>query len=433
MRPNITADTIIPDERGNILLIKRGKPPFKDFWAIPGGFLDVGKETLQQAAIREAQEETNLRVQPLTLLGVYSHPQRDIRGHTITAAYIMQPISKAESAKAGDDAADYTWISPHQALKEQLAFDHRQIIEHYIQWMQHGGTYWSEKTKPKIAKDPNTTYPFTPGPPPQTGFTRAALAVKIIYISPDERILVNKDGKKCFLPLSHPKIGQETVEHSAEHLTREIIGLHEHPQAIVSVFTAREHITITFRMPREHAEVRSKNYELIPIKHIPEHEWDREDTHILNDYNLWLRGTREKTHKKVYHATTMNEALSTYKKHALDFWAALEAEQHPQLAQHLNQQSTMGLTAQDKTGKTIRLPPPRTIDKLRNMIGTLTQLHANMEDVGELAEQLGKNILKNLEGIISASEGTRFVRTARSFKAQTITFLETLTKQPAMA
>jgi len=441
MRPNITADTIIPDKRGNILLIKRGKPPFEGFWAIPGGFLDVGKESLQQAAIREAQEETNLHVKPLTLLGVYSHPLRDIRGHTITAAYIMQPVSREQSSKttAGDDAAGYTWISPHEALKQKLAFDHKQIIADYIHWMQQGGTYWSEREgrKPIIAKDPNTTYPITPGPPPQAGYKRAALAIKIIYISPDERLLVNKDGKNCFLPMNHPVIGQESVEHSAEHLARQLLGLHDHPEAIVSIYTAREHVTITFRMPRKHADVQTKGYALIPIKHIKKYTWDKEDIRTLSDYNIWLRGVRAKPHRHVYQATSMNESLSTYKQHALEFWARLKTEydnqKNTELLHHLSSRSNLGITARDRSGKIIRLPAPRTIEKLRNLITTLTQLRADMDNAGSMAQQVAKNIMQTLEGIINASEGTKFARTARSFKAQTITFLEALTKQPVLA
>ena len=132
-RANVTADIIILDTDGRILLIRRKKPPFQNGWALPGGFLDVGNETLEECAVREAREETGLDVELDTLVGVWSHPGRDPRGHTVTAAYRTRPVPReiAEEARGSDDAAEARWFkldSPEFATTE-LAFDHREIVE----------------------------------------------------------------------------------------------------------------------------------------------------------------------------------------------------------------------------------------------------------------------------------------------------------------
>ncbi|MEK6758101.1 MAG: NUDIX hydrolase, partial [Nanoarchaeota archaeon] len=82
VNPASTVDLIVFFD-GGIILIKRKHEPFKDCWALPGGFLELGKETLEQAAVRELFEETSLITNPeeLKLVGVYSDPRRDPRGH----------------------------------------------------------------------------------------------------------------------------------------------------------------------------------------------------------------------------------------------------------------------------------------------------------------------------------------------------------------
>ncbi|HOJ59579.1 MAG TPA: NUDIX hydrolase [bacterium] len=132
VRPNVTADILIPNARGEFLLIRRKNEPFAGCYAIPGGFLEVHHETVEQCAIREAEEETGLRVEIDRLIGVYSDPQRDPRWHNVTAAYLAKPVSmeKARAAQAGDDAGELLWIDPRSEAYHQLAiaFDHRQII-----------------------------------------------------------------------------------------------------------------------------------------------------------------------------------------------------------------------------------------------------------------------------------------------------------------
>ncbi|MEW6236580.1 MAG: NUDIX hydrolase [Candidatus Omnitrophota bacterium] len=131
-RPNVTADMLIPNEKGEILLIKRNNDPYKGCYAIPGGFLEVHQETVEECALREAEEETGLKVEIDRLIGVYSHPKRDPRWHNVTAAYLAKPIVmiEAQKALAGDDAGEVLWVHPQseEYKKLDIGFDHRQII-----------------------------------------------------------------------------------------------------------------------------------------------------------------------------------------------------------------------------------------------------------------------------------------------------------------
>jgi 8-oxo-dGTP diphosphatase len=111
------------DERGYVLLIRRKHDPFKGSYALPGGFVDVG-ERVEDACRRELKEETGLEVGALRLIGVYSDPNRDPRGHTCSIAYLAR-VSRAEP-QAGDDAASAGWVADWRA--EALAFDHAQIL-----------------------------------------------------------------------------------------------------------------------------------------------------------------------------------------------------------------------------------------------------------------------------------------------------------------
>ncbi len=132
LRPNVTGDMLIPNERGEILLIRRKNDPFQGAYAIPGGFLEVNEETVEQCALREAEEETGLRVEIDRLIGLYSDPKRDPRWHSVTAAYLACVISvnQAGMAQAQDDAEAVLWINPHSEAyqKLEIAFDHRKII-----------------------------------------------------------------------------------------------------------------------------------------------------------------------------------------------------------------------------------------------------------------------------------------------------------------
>lgn len=128
--PVPTVDVIIEVE-GLIVLIRRKHPP--PGWAIPGGFIDAG-ERAQDAAVREAFEETGLRVTLTGLLGVYSDPARDARRHTISTVY----IGKAEGTPSGADDAAEARLFSERYLPSPLAFDHAQILADYFRFKRTG-------------------------------------------------------------------------------------------------------------------------------------------------------------------------------------------------------------------------------------------------------------------------------------------------------
>lgn len=125
--PALAADIIIElaDRPGRpIVLIERKYPPHG--WAIPGGFVDVG-ERLERAAVREAKEETDLDVTLVALLGCYSAPARDPRGHTVTAVY----VAEARGEPAARDDARHLALFTADALPSPLAFDHAEVLADY--------------------------------------------------------------------------------------------------------------------------------------------------------------------------------------------------------------------------------------------------------------------------------------------------------------
>ncbi len=123
--PKLTVDAWIRDRKGRLLLIQRGRPPFQGHWGLPGGFCEWG-ETTETCCAREALEETGLTVEVGRLLGVYSRPDRDPRGHNVTVLYECAAV--AGETTGGDDAADARWFAPREIARLPLAFDHGEII-----------------------------------------------------------------------------------------------------------------------------------------------------------------------------------------------------------------------------------------------------------------------------------------------------------------
>ena len=119
--PKLMVDVVIPSERG-VVLIRRASEPFAGQWALPGGFVELG-ETVEEAAAREAAEETGLAVEVARLIGVYSEPERDPRGHNVSVAFLVRVLS-GELA-AATDASEVSVLDPSSV---ELAFDHRRII-----------------------------------------------------------------------------------------------------------------------------------------------------------------------------------------------------------------------------------------------------------------------------------------------------------------
>jgi 8-oxo-dGTP diphosphatase len=122
--PIPTVDIIIEVPGGIVLILRRNEPLG---WALPGGFVDYG-ETLEQAAIREAKEETGLTIQSLRLLGCYSDPARDSRLHTISTVFVASGLG---TPKAADDAADLA-VFALDNLPPTLCFDHGAILADYL-------------------------------------------------------------------------------------------------------------------------------------------------------------------------------------------------------------------------------------------------------------------------------------------------------------
>lgn len=122
--PVPTVDIIIECQGGIVLIERRNPPPG---WALPGGFIDRG-ESAEDAAVREAREETGLTLVDLRQFHVYSDPARDPRLHTITTVFVARGLG---NLSAGDDAAGAR-VFDAAGLPGNVAFDHREIVTDYI-------------------------------------------------------------------------------------------------------------------------------------------------------------------------------------------------------------------------------------------------------------------------------------------------------------
>lgn len=129
--PLLTVDIIIEIEDRGIVLIKRKNPPHG--WAIPGGFVDYG-ESVENAAKREAQEETSLAVTLTRQFHTYSAPDRDPRHHTVSTVF----IATADKNPVADDDAESAAVFTENDLPSNIVFDHAKILEDYFKFKKSG-------------------------------------------------------------------------------------------------------------------------------------------------------------------------------------------------------------------------------------------------------------------------------------------------------
>jgi 8-oxo-dGTP diphosphatase len=122
-KPELVVDIVIKTRRG-VVLVKRKNEPFRGRWALPGGFVDYG-EKVEDAALREAEEETGLKLKLRGLVGIYSDPNRDPRGHMVSVCFSAQPVGGKMRAKS--DAAEVRVFK--KIPWKELAFDHAKILK----------------------------------------------------------------------------------------------------------------------------------------------------------------------------------------------------------------------------------------------------------------------------------------------------------------
>ena len=125
--PKLTVDGVIIKDN-KIVLIRRKFEPFKNHWALPGGFVEYNEKT-EDAVIREIFEETGLKTRIKKLIGVYSDPIRDPRGHTVSIVYELE-ILKGKMI-FGDDSSDVNFFNINE-IPDKLSFDHEKIIKDYL-------------------------------------------------------------------------------------------------------------------------------------------------------------------------------------------------------------------------------------------------------------------------------------------------------------
>ena len=142
--PIPTIDIILSENSNSnkVLLIKRSKDPFKDYFSLPGGFVNEG-EKVEDAVRRESEEELLVKVEPINILGVYSDPNRDPRGHIMSITFIAKIIKG--NLKEGDGVAELRWVEINNLENMKLGFDHSKILSDYETWLKNKETYWSSK------------------------------------------------------------------------------------------------------------------------------------------------------------------------------------------------------------------------------------------------------------------------------------------------
>jgi len=133
-RPMVTVDAAVftfSSDKTKVLLINRGNEPFKGKWALPGGFIDMDEE-LEDAVVRELEEETGLAGVRLEQMRTFGTVGRDPRGRMITIVFMGIATEGQDKIKAGDDAANAQWFDIEE-LPEDLAFDHNEVVRFAVE------------------------------------------------------------------------------------------------------------------------------------------------------------------------------------------------------------------------------------------------------------------------------------------------------------
>ncbi len=133
-RPMVTVDAVVFTRTGDktkVLLINRGKEPFKGKWALPGGFIDMDEE-LEDAVARELEEETGLVGVQLEQMHTFGTVGRDPRGRQVSIAFMGIATKGQDKIKAGDDAAQAQWFDIEN-LPKDMAFDHKDVVRFAIE------------------------------------------------------------------------------------------------------------------------------------------------------------------------------------------------------------------------------------------------------------------------------------------------------------
>jgi ADP-ribose pyrophosphatase YjhB (NUDIX family) len=124
---SLSVDAVV-EKNGKILLIRRKKGPFANSFSLPGGKVEP-REKVEDALKREIFEETNLKIKPVEILGVYSDPKRDPKKHKVSITFVARLTGSKAKAKAKDDAKSIEWLEVIE--KRSLAFDHNKVLNDY--------------------------------------------------------------------------------------------------------------------------------------------------------------------------------------------------------------------------------------------------------------------------------------------------------------
>ena len=123
--PRVAVDGLVV-HADKLVTVRRGHDPFRGMLALPGGFVELG-EPVEDAVVREVREETGLETHVVRLVGVFSDPKRDPRGHVVSAAYVLEETGGR--LRAGNDAAEVVLVDPDDV--PPMAFDHREIVRRW--------------------------------------------------------------------------------------------------------------------------------------------------------------------------------------------------------------------------------------------------------------------------------------------------------------